>query len=136
MENFNTSDISYRVGSDLSDDALNGLAEACWPDDHEPEKYGNVLAHSLLYVTAYHGERLVGFVNIAWDGGEHAFLLDTRVHPDYRRRGIGTEVCKMAVEETRKRGLKWVHVDFEPHLRGFYDGCGFRATEAGLVRFR
>lgn len=135
MVKFNTSGISYRVSEDLSDDALNGLAEACWPGD-EPEEYGNVLAHSLLYVTAYHDELLIGFVNIAWDGGEHAFLLDTRVHPDYRLRGIGTAICRRAVAETRKRGVKWVHVDFEPHLRGFYDGCGFRPTEAGLVRLK
>ena len=44
-----------------------------------------MLARSLTYVAAYDtvggGEQLVGFVNVAWDGGIHAFLLDTTVHP-------------------------------------------------------
>jgi len=25
-------------------------------------------------------------------------------------------------------------VDHEPHLRSFYRGCGFRPTDAGLLR--
>jgi hypothetical protein len=29
---------------------------------------------------------------------------------------------------------EWLHVDFEDHLRGFYfDACGFRPANAGLV---
>jgi hypothetical protein len=27
-----------------------------------------------------------------------------------------------------------LHVDYEPHLDGFYRGCGFRPTAAGLLR--
>jgi ribosomal protein S18 acetylase RimI-like enzyme len=33
-------------------------------------------------------ERLIGFVNVASDGGQHAFILDTCVHPAFRRRGM------------------------------------------------
>ena len=128
-------DILYLVCADLSDDALNGLSLACWPGDM-PQQYGQVLAHSLLFVSAHVGGLLVGFVNIAWDGGEHGFLLDTRVHPDFRHRGIGTGLVKRAVSEAGARDLKWVHVDFEPHLKKFYADCGFFDTEAGLVRLR
>jgi hypothetical protein len=32
-------------------------------------------------------------------------------------------------------GCEWLHVDFEPELRRFYlDACGFRPTDAGLIR--
>ena len=34
----------------------------------------------------------------------------------------------------RERGAAWMHVDYEPHLDGFYKACGFRSTQAGLVR--
>ena len=70
----------------------------------------------------------------AWDGGIHAFLLDTTVHPDLRRQGIATQLVKEAARIARERGAQWLHVDFEPHLRGFYHACGFRPTEAGLIR--
>jgi GNAT superfamily N-acetyltransferase len=77
---------------------------------------------------------LIGFVNVAWDGGAHAFLLDTTVHPDFRRRGIATELVRRVAEAARARGAEWLHVDFEPHLETFYRGCGFAPTAAGLLR--
>jgi len=79
------------------------------------------------------GDELIGCVNLAWDGGVHAFVLDTTVHPDARRRGVGRGLVKLAVEVARERGVEWVHVDFDGHLREFYYECGFRGTEAGLL---
>jgi GNAT superfamily N-acetyltransferase len=76
-------------------------------------------------------------VNVATDGGELAFLLDTTVHPDFRRRGIGTQLVCRASELARRHGATWLHVDFEPVLSGFYfKSCGFQATAAGLIRLR
>ncbi len=92
------------------------------------------LDHSLLYICAYDAARLVGFVNVAWDGGVHAFLLDPTVHPDYQRRGLGRELVRRAAAEAQAAGMHWLHVDFEAHLTDFYRACGFRATEAGLMR--
>lgn len=135
MKNFPVSEISYQVSADLSDEVLNDLAKACWAD-HEDQEFGQMLEQSLLFVSAHRGEQLVGFVNLAWDGGEHAFLLDTRVHPDYRHRGVGTALVKRAVSAAKDHYIKWVHVDFEPHLSVFYANCGFRDTEAGLVQLR
>jgi GNAT superfamily N-acetyltransferase len=135
MQNLAKCEIYYRVCDGLSDEALNGLYEECWPD-HRTQSYRPILDRSLLYVSAYHNDVLVGFVNVAWDGGEHGFLLDTAVTPTLRRQGIGTELVKRAIAEARNRNIKWVHVDFEPHLSGFYANCGFRPTEAGLIRLK
>jgi GNAT superfamily N-acetyltransferase len=95
-----------------------------------------VLARSLLHVCAYFEDRLIGFLNVAWDGGEHGFLLDTSVHPDHRRQGIATRLIEAAVAQTKARGLTWLHVDYEPHLEPLYRRCGFRATQAGLIRLQ
>jgi GNAT superfamily N-acetyltransferase len=92
-----------------------------------------VLDRSLGHVGAYDGTRLIGFVNVISDGGEHAFLLDTAAHPEFRRQGIGTKLVKRAVELARQRGALWLHVDFEPQHAAFYRRCGFRPTEAGLI---
>jgi ribosomal protein S18 acetylase RimI-like enzyme len=96
----------------------------------------SVLKRSLGHVCAYADDRLVGFVNVAWDGGVHAFILDTCVDPDFRRQGIATDLVRQAIELARERGAYWLHVDFEPHLDGFYRGCGFKPTAAGLVDLR
>jgi ribosomal protein S18 acetylase RimI-like enzyme len=91
--------------------------------------------HSLGWVTARDGDDLVGFVNVAWDGAAHAFILDTVVSAKARRRGIGTRLVAVATGGAKAAGCEWLHVDFEDHLTAFYfDGCGFRPTNAGLIR--
>ncbi|MFE2324558.1 GNAT family N-acetyltransferase [Streptomyces sp. NPDC059385] len=116
----------------LPDTELNALFAAAWPG-HEEVSFAPVLERSLAWVTARREGRLVGYVNVAWDGGVHAFVLDTTVHPDERRRGLGVRLVRAAAEAARERGAQWLHVDFEPHLEPFYEQCGFRPTAAGLL---
>ncbi len=100
----------------------------------EIDWWGQVQRHSLGWVTARQGDRLLGFVNVPWDGGIHAFVMDTIVMPEAQRRGIGTGLVAEAVVGARAAGCHHLHVDFEEHLRSFYfDACGFRTTPAGLI---
>ncbi len=117
----------------VSDDELNALFSASWPD-HSRRNFEPILEHSLSYICAYLDQSLVGFVNVAWDGGIHAFILDTTVHPRVRRQGVGTRLVKRAAQVTADMGITWLHVDYEPSLEAFYRGCGFQPTLAGLIR--
>jgi GNAT superfamily N-acetyltransferase len=93
--------------------------------------------HSLGWVCARRDGDLVGFVNVIWDGGAHAFILDTVVTPAVQRAGVGTSLVSAAAAGAREAGCEWLHVDFEDHLAGFYfESCGFRPTQAGLIRLR
>src|SRR5947209_4026668 len=83
-----------------------------------------LMRYALSWVGAFEGERLVGFVQICWDGGEHAFLLDTVVDPPWQRRGVGAALVRAAIQDARAGGCTWLHVDFEPHLRAFYLEAG------------
>ena len=116
-----------------TDEELNGLFIAAWPD-RRPVRYGCVLQRSLTWITARSDGQLVGFVNVATDGGAHAFLLDTTVHPHWQRHGIGRRLVTAAVTDARTYGVTWLHVDYEQHLDNFYRGCGFRSTDAGLLQ--
>jgi ribosomal protein S18 acetylase RimI-like enzyme len=108
-----------------------GFGHRVLDDDWEAQLAG----HSLGWVCARDdGGELVGFVNVAWDGGVHAFILDTLVAATARRRGIGTQMVAIAAERARAERCEWLHVDFEEHLRSFYfESCGFRPTQAGLI---
>ncbi|MGR9373178.1 GNAT family N-acetyltransferase [Rhizobium leguminosarum] len=112
---------------------LNTLWSAAWVAP-APRDFTPILSRSLTHIGAYHDNQLVGFVNVAWDGGIHAFILDTSVHPDMRRQGIATRLVREATRVARERGAEWLHVDFEPHLTGLYRACGFRPTKAGLIK--
>jgi hypothetical protein len=73
-------------------------------------------------------------VNVAWDGGDHAFLLDTKTHSAFQHKGIGTRLVELAARHAKAAGCVWLHVDFETDLEPFYfDACGFRPTSAGLI---
>jgi GNAT superfamily N-acetyltransferase len=124
--------VVYRIKPKLGDSDIKPLLKAAWASEDD-FSYEPVLARSLTYVCAYDGDKLVGFVNVAWDGRVHAFLLDTTVHPAYQHQGIGTELVKQAAREAKRKGCHWLHVDYEAHLEGFYKGCGFTATKAGLI---
>jgi GNAT superfamily N-acetyltransferase len=93
-----------------------------------------VKQHSLGWVCARDGNDLVGFVNVAWDGAIHAFVLDTLVASRSMRHGIGTGLVAHAVDEARKAGCEWIHVDFDDDLASFYfESCGFVPTKAGVI---
>ena len=128
-------DIEYKVSPSVSDEALNELFACAW-DNHEVSDLASVLAHSLGYVCGYQEGRLIGFVNVVWDGGVHAFLLDPTVHPELRRRGIGVELVRHATALAREARCQWLHVDYESRLAKFYQECGFLPCPAGLIRLR
>jgi GNAT superfamily N-acetyltransferase len=128
----NEMNIEYKVSPTVKNDQLNVLFANAW-ENHQTRNFLPVLQHSLLFVCAYYGTRLVGFVNVAWDGLQHAFILDTTVDREFQRRGIGVQLVKRAAEAAKERDVTWLHVDYEPHLQNFYEQCGFRDTAAGLM---
>jgi GNAT superfamily N-acetyltransferase len=97
--------------------------------------WDQIRVHSLGWVTARAPDGpVIGFVNVAWDGGDHAFLLDTSTHSAFQHKGIGTRLVEVAARHAKAAGCEWLHVDFEPDLEPFYlDACGFRRTPAGLI---
>ncbi len=125
-------DITYYERSPLGAQAMTDLFAAAWGGSGQMD-VTRFARYSLTYIAAFAGETQIGFVNVVWDGGIHAFLLDTTVHPAYQRHGIGRELVRRATASARERGMHWLHVDYEPHLEGFYRGCGFFHTAAGLI---
>ncbi len=127
--------IEYRLKPPLTNATLNALFSvgwASWQTAPDTSDWQPVLERSLVHVGAFDGDRLIGFVNVAWDGRDHAFILDTRVDPDYRKRGIGKRLVEHAAGAARNAGCEVLHVDFTPDLTPFYEACGFKPTAAGL----
>lgn len=129
--------VQLQLNPPLTSEAINALFSTgfpSWQTAPDTSDWQPVLSRSLAYVGAFAGDRLVGFVNVAWDGRDHAFLLDTRVHPDHRHKGLGAALVARAAEAARAAGCAWLHVDYTPELDTFYVGaCGFRPTPAALL---
>lgn len=121
--------IDDRVVSSLHARAFGGHAAQVLPWAQRLER------HAVTWVGAFEEDELRGFVHACWDGGAHAFLLDTVVEPSHQRRGIGRHLVRSLAQEVAAAGCDWLHVDYQPHLSPFYrDACGFGATDAGLLR--
>jgi GNAT superfamily N-acetyltransferase len=132
--------VGFRVRGQVDDVALSALHDSAFGEPGPVLPWNTRLHHhSLTWVEAYALDHpgecpLVGFVNVAWDGGSHAFLLDTCVEASRRGEGIGVELVRRAADAAREAGCTWLHVDLEPQLEGFYARCGFSPTSAGLLR--
>jgi GNAT superfamily N-acetyltransferase len=124
-------EIELRLNAPFRDEEIALLFKAAWGE--QAPDVPPAVEHCLAHICAYSAERLVGFVKLAWDGGIHAFLLDTTVHPDYQRRGIGRSLVALAVDVAADSGIEWLHVDYDRPSESFYAACGFLPTTAGLI---
>jgi GNAT superfamily N-acetyltransferase len=130
--------VELRVRFPVDDQVLSALHSLAFDAPGEVQPWAARLErHALTWVGAFDNDELIGFVQVCWDGGAHAFVLDTAVHPDHGRKGIGSQLVARAADEARAAGCEWLHVDYEPHLKTFYlDACGFTPTDAGLLKLR
>jgi GNAT superfamily N-acetyltransferase len=130
-------DPTYRWRAPVTDAEVNGLTRS-YGGRAEDGWWDRIRPHSLGWATAHLDDgTAVGFANVAWDGGDHAFLLDPKVRLDLQRRGIATGLVRLAVDHAAEAGCEWLHVDFRDELAPFYfDACGFSPTAAGVLRLR
>jgi hypothetical protein len=127
--------ITYEWRGEFENAAVNALhAEGFGHRVVDVDWHAQVHRHSLGWVCAREAGALVGFVNVAWDGGVLGFDLDRVVDGRARRRVNGAGLILAAVPHVRAAGCEWLHVDFDDHLTEFYfQACGFSPTRAGLI---
>ena len=92
-------EISYHDTQDVDIFQLARLFEqAGWHDrSRDTGRLAKLVSGSLFVVSAWHGDRLVGFARAISDGVSHAYVSDVAVREDYRRRGIGRELLRRLV---------------------------------------
>lgn len=130
-------DVILQWRGPLSDDEMVDLV-ASHGGTPVPGWWDQIRPDSLGWVTARLGDgTVIGFVNVASDGGDHAFLIDTKTRGAHQRQRVGTRVVKFAAQHAKAAGCEWLHVDFDDDLAAFYFGaCGFEPTKAGLINLR
>lgn len=84
--------------------------------------------HSSWYVlSAYDGEKLVGFGRLVSDGILHAMIYELIVLPEYQGRGIGGEILSRLVEKCQGAGVRDIQLFCAHGKREFYEKRGFVA---------
>ena len=134
-----TSEISYRFDKDISIPAWIDLFKAAeynpWWTERNAEA---ALDYAHLVVTAWRGGVAVGTLVVWSDGVNFAFIDEVVVHPDYRRRGIGTSLVQRSLERLEPLGLHCVQLFPIPGREPFFARLGFvvqpNATVMDLAR--
>lgn len=71
--------------------------------------------------------RVIGTVTTTRYGRQVAWIGMMLVHPDYRRRGLATQLMMAAIEYLRGCGVATIRLDATPLGRPLYEKIGFRA---------
>ena len=82
---------------------------------------------------AVEDERVLGTVTTTTYGRELAWIGMMLVHPDHRRRGIGTQLMRAAVDHLRGCGIQCMRLDATPAGLPVYEKLGF-VSEWTLTR--
>ena len=116
--------ISYQVSDGaLTAEAFLKLVNRVWPGEYDLERTEAALART-LNITARDGGELVGCLRILSDGCYFGTITELLVLPAYRRRGIGSQLLRLA----RENAPTLLYFGAHPGLEPFYERNGCRRS--------
>ncbi len=62
------------------------------------------------YYTAKWMKRVVGFIAL-WNEGEKLHIVNIAVHPEYRKKGVGSKLIEFAVKLAKKNSKKEIYLE-------------------------
>jgi ribosomal protein S18 acetylase RimI-like enzyme len=101
-----------------------------WPQAPSRERHLELLRGSHALELALDGDAVVGFVTAISDGVMSAFIPLLEVLPEYRRRGVGSELVRRLLGQLDH--LYMVDLCCDADLEPFYSALGFRALDRGM----
>jgi N-acetylglutamate synthase-like GNAT family acetyltransferase len=106
---------------------------AHWAQDRRIEDWTIALAHSKPIVTAWDGDRLIGFARAISDGIYRATIWDVVIDPDYQGAGLGRKMVETVLMHPHVNRVEKVYL-VTTHQQSFYEKIGFeRNTNTTMV---
>jgi ribosomal protein S18 acetylase RimI-like enzyme len=106
--------------------------QAPWAKDRVSDRAAEMLRHTDVVLSAWDGDRLVGFGRVLTDYVYRASIWDVIVDKDYQGRKIGTEIVQRILNHPKLQQVElfWLCT----RMPGFYERLGFSAKEqTGMV---
>ena len=99
--------------------------ESFWAAGRPPDGLRRMLRGSQAAVSAWEGDRLVGFGRATSDGAYRAVLWDVVVAGDHKGRGLGRRLVEALIEAPALARSERVYL-MTTNSAGFYERLGFR----------
>lgn len=124
--------VKIEMNEEIDANELNDLLETNKWRIQDTSKLEKALALSWCWLTARNERsQLIGFVQVLSDGIRHAYILRLIVHPDYQRKGVGTELMNRLMELLKENNLLPTLVA-APGKDTFYEKFGFKQECKGM----
>jgi len=105
-----------------------------WPRVPSAERFLRILdgSHAVVLAREGDGGRVVGFVNAISDGELAAHIPLLEVLPEYRQRGIGTELVRRMLDKLN--GFAMVDLTCDAELVPYYERFGMLPVSGMVMR--
>jgi N-acetylglutamate synthase-like GNAT family acetyltransferase len=109
------------------------LKTAHWAQERRVEDWAIALANSNPIVTAWDGDRLIGFARAMSDGIYRATIWDVVIDSDYQGAGLGRKLVETVLMHPHVNRVEKVYL-VTTHQQSFYERIGFeRNTNTTMV---
>ena len=124
--------------NDLTAEEFISLWESVWGGAPSLEQTRLAMAHTLLRVSVYDGERVFAMARMIGDMGLCYYIKDVVVRPEYQKQGIGRMLIDKLLKYIQEHGVSGTDIFVElcalPDKIPFYEKFGFSANEAQRLR--
>ncbi|WP_290772963.1 GNAT family N-acetyltransferase [Anaerofustis sp.] len=121
--------MEYKIDDkDIDVEAFISFVNQIWKGEYDVLKTKNALTKT-MNITAYDGERLVGCIRILTDGYFFGTITELLVLPNYQRRGVGSELLRLAKENTPTM----LYFGSKPGIEGFYEKNGCKKSLQSFI---
>jgi len=96
-----------------------------WAQDRNADQVRRALQHSRPVVSAWEGERMVGFARVISDLTYRATIWDVIVRPSHQGRGIGKQMMHFVLDHPDLRTVTYF-ILLTKDQHAFYERLGFQ----------
>lgn len=126
-------DIAYRYIKNLNEEDVkilyNDAGWAIYTNNLSKLMYG--IEASLMVVSAWDNNKLVGLIRVIGDGITIIYIQDILVLESYKRRGIGSKLLQNVLEKYKYVRQIVLLTDDSEETRGFYETNEFISCDKG-----
>ena len=125
--------VQFRYTETLSPQDLEQLKflfnqSAFWATERRVEDLATAIRCSCPVVTAWHGDRLIGFARATSDGVYRATIWDVVIHDDYQGAGLGRKLVETVISHPHMSNVERVYL-MTTNQKQFYERVGFSENE-------
>jgi len=124
-KNINLDNIRIDKEKNISADKVQGLYLSVGWQYREIQEIEESLEKSILVVSAWDNEMLIGIGRATGDGIFNATIWDVAVRPAYQNSGIGNLIIKTMLTKLDDYGIPLITLYTEWPKKGFYSKLGF-----------